>query len=110
MLGVFAEFEAAIIRARVHAGLARAKAQGVKLGRPKVKPAVEQLIRELRAKGMGMIRIGKQLCSASLLRQKRVAGPKTFFGDGGLRFGAQFHSRPYSNPDVGDCPCAAMDC
>jgi DNA invertase Pin-like site-specific DNA recombinase len=33
MLGVFAEFERAIIIERVHAGLRRAKAQGVRLGR-----------------------------------------------------------------------------
>ena len=34
MLGVFAEFERAIIRERVTAGLARAKAEGTRLGRP----------------------------------------------------------------------------
>jgi DNA invertase Pin-like site-specific DNA recombinase len=33
MLGVFAEFERGIIRERVNAGLARAKAKGTKLGR-----------------------------------------------------------------------------
>jgi DNA invertase Pin-like site-specific DNA recombinase len=33
MLGVFAEFERGMIRERVNAGLARAKAKGVKLGR-----------------------------------------------------------------------------
>jgi DNA invertase Pin-like site-specific DNA recombinase len=32
-LGVFAEFERGIIRERVNAGLARAKAKGIKLGR-----------------------------------------------------------------------------
>ena len=34
MLGVFAEFERAMIRERVMAGLARAKADGTRLGRP----------------------------------------------------------------------------
>ncbi len=34
MLGVFAEFERGIIRERINAGLARAKAKGMKLGRP----------------------------------------------------------------------------
>ena len=34
MLGVFAEFERAIIRERVMAGLTRAKAEGTRLGRP----------------------------------------------------------------------------
>ena len=36
MLGVFAEFERAMIRERVKAGLARARAQGKAIGRPKV--------------------------------------------------------------------------
>ena len=34
MLGVFAEFERALIRERVKAGLDRARAQGKRLGRP----------------------------------------------------------------------------
>jgi DNA invertase Pin-like site-specific DNA recombinase len=46
---------------RVNAGLARAKANGKVLGRPKVKPAVEQRIRHLRAQGMGMLKIGRTL-------------------------------------------------
>ena len=36
MLGVFAEFERAMIKERVRAGLARAKAAGKKLGRPTI--------------------------------------------------------------------------
>src|SRR4029450_5368947 len=36
MMGVFAEFERAMIRDRVNAGLARAKAEGKTLGRPKI--------------------------------------------------------------------------
>jgi DNA invertase Pin-like site-specific DNA recombinase len=40
MLGVFAEFERSIIQERIHAGLDRARAKGVKLGRP---PAAERL-------------------------------------------------------------------
>ena len=35
MISGFAEFEAAIIKERVHAGLTRARAEGKKLGRPK---------------------------------------------------------------------------
>jgi DNA invertase Pin-like site-specific DNA recombinase len=41
MLGVFAEFETAMVRERVKAGLARARASGKRLGRPKV-PADEK--------------------------------------------------------------------
>jgi DNA invertase Pin-like site-specific DNA recombinase len=61
MLGVFAEFERGIIRERVNAGLARARANGVKLGRRRVKPSVEAQILALRDKGHGILRIGKQL-------------------------------------------------
>ena len=61
MLGVFAEFERGIIRERVNAGLARAKANGVKLGRRRVKPSVEATIRELRAEGDGILKIARTL-------------------------------------------------
>lgn len=59
MCGVFAEFERGMIRERVNAGLARAKAKGTKLGRRPVKPAVEARIRELKANGMGILKIGR---------------------------------------------------
>jgi DNA invertase Pin-like site-specific DNA recombinase len=36
MMGVFAEFERAMIRERVRAGIERAKADGVTLGRPSI--------------------------------------------------------------------------
>jgi DNA invertase Pin-like site-specific DNA recombinase len=61
MLGVFAEFERGIIRERVNAGLARARANGVKLGRRRVKPSVEAQIVALRDKGYGILKIGKKL-------------------------------------------------
>jgi DNA invertase Pin-like site-specific DNA recombinase len=61
MLGVFAEFERGIIRERVNAGLARARANGVKLGRRRVTPSVEAQIVALRDKGHGILKIGKKL-------------------------------------------------
>jgi DNA invertase Pin-like site-specific DNA recombinase len=61
MLGVFAEFERGIIRERVNAGLARARARGTKLGRRRVEPAVEAQILQLRARGDGILKIGRQL-------------------------------------------------
>ncbi len=64
MLGVFAEFERAMIQERVKAGLARAKAKGVKLGRAKVSKAVEAQIIELRGRTeppMGMLKIAQTL-------------------------------------------------
>lgn len=59
MLGVFAEFERSMIQARVHAGLERAKAAGVKLGRPKVSLKVEAAIREQLEAGVGMLKVAK---------------------------------------------------
>ncbi|MBR1250016.1 recombinase family protein [Bradyrhizobium sp. AUGA SZCCT0169] len=61
MLGVFAEFERGIIRERVNAGLARARANGTKLGRRRVDPAVEARILELKASGQGILKIGRTL-------------------------------------------------
>jgi len=55
------EFERGIIRERVNAGLARARANGVKLGRRRVKPSVETQIVALRNKGYGILKIGKKL-------------------------------------------------
>jgi DNA invertase Pin-like site-specific DNA recombinase len=61
ILGVFAEFERGIIRERVNAGLARARANGTKLGRRRVGQAVEAQILELKAKGEGILKIGRKL-------------------------------------------------
>jgi DNA invertase Pin-like site-specific DNA recombinase len=46
MMGVFAEFERAMIAERVRAGLARAKDAGKRLGRPPIAPTLEKRIRE----------------------------------------------------------------
>jgi DNA invertase Pin-like site-specific DNA recombinase len=61
MLGVFAEFERAMIRERVMAGLARAKAQQVQLGRPRVSSDVEDNIREALASGKGIVSTARDL-------------------------------------------------
>ena len=45
MMGVFAEFECAMIQERVRAGLRRAKDEGKQLGRPRIDPELEQRIR-----------------------------------------------------------------
>src|ERR1700723_3182200 len=72
MLGVFAEFERGIIRERVNAGLARARQNGTKLGRRRVKPSVEAAIRELRAKGDGILKIAKTLGVGTSVVQRVV--------------------------------------
>ena len=61
MCGVFAEFERAMIRERVLAGLARAKAQGKRLGRPRVNRKVVAEVQRLRSQGTGKRKIAKQL-------------------------------------------------
>ena len=76
MCGVFAEFERAMIVERVNAGLARAKAKGVKLGRGNRKdkrrsadeerwgmsrPELEKRVLRLYKGGTGMVKIGKML-------------------------------------------------
>jgi DNA invertase Pin-like site-specific DNA recombinase len=61
MMAVFAEFERAMIVERVNAGLARAKAQGKRLGRPGHGEATEAKVRELRATGMGVVKVAKTL-------------------------------------------------
>ena len=51
MMGVFAEFERAMIRDRVNSGLARARAEGKTLGRPKLADRSESTIRDALANG-----------------------------------------------------------
>jgi DNA invertase Pin-like site-specific DNA recombinase len=59
MLGVFSEFERAMIRERVHAGLARARANGKRLGRPLIGPEIEEAIRASLRAGVGMLKTAK---------------------------------------------------
>ncbi len=59
MCGVFAEFERAMIVERVNAGLARARAQGKVLGRPKVDAKVEASVRAALAAGDGVLKVAK---------------------------------------------------
>jgi DNA invertase Pin-like site-specific DNA recombinase len=61
MAAVFAELERGMIRERVMAGLERAKAQGITLGRPRVARKVENAIRTRLARGEGMVKIAKGL-------------------------------------------------
>jgi DNA invertase Pin-like site-specific DNA recombinase len=56
MMGVFAEFERAMIRERVNAGLERARAQGKRLGRPMIDGKTEASIRKALQKGTTGIR------------------------------------------------------
>jgi DNA invertase Pin-like site-specific DNA recombinase len=61
MMGVFAELERSLIRERVRAGLARARASGVRLGRPRVGADKEARIRELLHQKVGICRAAKMV-------------------------------------------------
>jgi len=59
LCGVFAEFERSMIQERVRAGLARARAQGRVGGRPRVADKTTARILDMRAKGLGMLKIAQ---------------------------------------------------
>jgi DNA invertase Pin-like site-specific DNA recombinase len=70
MLGVFAEFERSMIQERVRAGLARARAAGRRLGRPRVQ-ADEEGIRKAVAGGLSIRRTAKRF-GVSAAKVQRV--------------------------------------
>lgn len=76
MMGVFAEFERAMIRERVNAGLARARAKGKVLGRPKAAPEVEERIRELAAQGIGKGKTARMLGVGVSVVQRVLQQPR----------------------------------
>src|SRR5262249_41905254 len=55
------QFERTMIRQLVKAGLKRAVAQGVKLGRLKIDSATERKVRKQLAKGVGILKVAKSL-------------------------------------------------
>jgi DNA invertase Pin-like site-specific DNA recombinase len=77
MMGVFAEFERAMIQERVNAGIARARALGTKSGRPLGRPALPaataEAIRARRAGGESIRTIAKRLQVSTTTVQKVLA-------------------------------------
>jgi DNA invertase Pin-like site-specific DNA recombinase len=61
MLSVFAEFEWEIIRERVKAGIARAKAEGRQIGRPQTAAKKEKEVKRLFAKGLSKAEIARRV-------------------------------------------------
>jgi DNA invertase Pin-like site-specific DNA recombinase len=57
MMGVFAEFERAVVRERVISGLERAKAQGKALGRKRIDAGKQAAIPDLRSGKAGIIKL-----------------------------------------------------
>jgi DNA invertase Pin-like site-specific DNA recombinase len=61
MLGIFAEFEREVLRVRVRAGLAHAKARGKTLGRPATASKKSEKVQQLFAEGVNKDQIAKRL-------------------------------------------------
>ena len=62
IFGALGEYERSLIIERIHAGIARAKAEGVRFGRPRVYgDEVRAQVIELRAKGIRMRDIAREL-------------------------------------------------
>ncbi|HEX4080091.1 MAG TPA: recombinase family protein [Rhizomicrobium sp.] len=59
MIGVFAEFERAMIVERVKSGLARARNEGKRLGRPLLSAQKDRAVRALLAKQTGVVKTAK---------------------------------------------------
>ena len=76
MVGVFAEFERAMIRERVMAGLARAREQNKPLGRPRVAAEVERNIRAALRAGKGIVSTARRLgVGVSTVQRVKAASP-----------------------------------
>jgi DNA invertase Pin-like site-specific DNA recombinase len=74
MLSLFGELERAMLIERVNAGLARARSQGVKLGRPRLDTKVNDRIRLLAVDGWSKAQIARETGAsrASVLRTLRA--------------------------------------
>jgi DNA invertase Pin-like site-specific DNA recombinase len=69
IIGAMAQLERDIIRERIKAGLERAKARGIRLGRPRV-PVVAAELLALRDQGLSVGAMARQLrCSRSTVRR-----------------------------------------
>lgn len=70
LLGAIAEFERDLIRERTRLGLAKAKRDGTRLGRPRVKLPLRGVVEGLRGEGWSWRRIAKECkCSEYAARQ-----------------------------------------
>ena len=78
MMGVFAELERSIITDRINAGIARAKRNGTRtgrpIGRPRVPPNTISKIQKLREEGMSYSRISKRT-GVSTSKISRIISP-----------------------------------
>jgi DNA invertase Pin-like site-specific DNA recombinase len=75
MLGVFAEFERAIIQERIHAGIARARVKGTRSGKPIGRPWLdkrkEAVVRAELSRGTGILKTAK-MCGVGTGTVQRI--------------------------------------
>jgi DNA invertase Pin-like site-specific DNA recombinase len=76
MMGVFAEFERAMIQERVRAGIARARSEGKRLGRPPIAPALAERIRKaLATPGRPGVRVLAERFGVNVSTVQRISRP-----------------------------------
>lgn len=80
VLGAFSEFEREMIRTRVHAGLARARQQGKRLGRPKVGKQTEQAISARLKAGKGILKVAREVGVGTSVVQRVKAAQEVSVG------------------------------
>jgi DNA invertase Pin-like site-specific DNA recombinase len=72
---VFSELERALIQERVKAGIARARAEGKHLGRPRINGEIERAVRAALAEGKGIRWVAKQCgVGTSVVQRIKAAG------------------------------------
>jgi DNA invertase Pin-like site-specific DNA recombinase len=90
MLGVFAEFERAIIQERIAAGIARARAKGTRSGKPIGRPPLsadrDAAIRASLASGVGVCRTARVHATGVSVVQRLKASMAAGRGGIDLRF------------------------
>ena len=97
MMGVFAEFERAIVQERVRAGLKRAKSEGKRLGRPRIAPEMEERIRKaLATPGRPGVRVIAKQFGIDPGTVQRISRPF----EGGASVGASGRSSPSEPPSA----------
>jgi putative DNA-invertase from lambdoid prophage Rac len=78
VLAAVAEFERDLIRERTRLGMAKARAKGMPIGRPRIHRVSAQSVVELRAAGKSWTKIAKELrCSVGVARLRYSEGTAT---------------------------------
>lgn len=80
LLGVFAEFELAIITSRILAGQARARAKGVRMGRPPLAPIRLEMVRKGLQEGRSIRAVAQAagVSASTIVRIKQTNVTKCF--------------------------------